>query len=83
MSGSVAGDVFQPGEVIHTRKQTCHYLGGGVYLIVRPAWAGKWLVERRDGFGFRYLATVDTRAEADALATLEAALTPLFTGGAA
>jgi len=73
-------DVFQPGEVIRTHKQTCHYLGGGVYLIVRPAWAGRWLVERRDGFGFRYLATVDTRAEADALATLEAALLPLCTG---
>ena len=74
------GDVFEPGEVIYTHKQTCHYLGGGVYLIVRPAWAGRWLVERRDGFGFRYLATVDTRAEADALATLEAAPLPLYTG---
>ena len=76
------GDVFQPGEVIYTRKQTCHYLGGGVYIIARPAWSNGWLVERRDGFGSRYLTgePLTTRAEADALATLEAALLPLYTG---
>lgn len=77
------GDDIQPGQPVYSRKMTTHYLGGGVYLIVRPAWAGRWLVERRDGFGFRYLATSDTRAEADALATLAAALSPTYTGGAA
>lgn len=74
------GNDIQPGQVVHSRQMTTHYLGGGVYITVRPAWAGRWLVERRDGFGFHYLATVDTRAEADALATLAVALTPLYTG---
>lgn len=74
------GELFKPGEVAYVRTSTTHYLGGGVYIIVRPAWQGRWLVERRDGFGSRYLATVDTRAEADALATLAVAMHPLVTG---
>jgi hypothetical protein len=71
---------MNPGQVIHHSKQTTHCLGGGVYLIVRPAWDRKWLVEMRTDTGSRYLATVDSRAEADALATLEVALLPLYTG---
>jgi hypothetical protein len=71
------------GEVLWHRQETCHYLGGGVYIVVRPAWAGRWLVEEQTGFGSKILATVDTRSEADALASMEAALRPLYTGEAA
>lgn len=76
------GNDIKPGETVYSRQQTTHYLGGGVYITVRRAWGHGWLVERKDGFGFRYLTgePLATRAEADDLAALEAALTPLYTG---
>lgn len=75
------GDVFEPGEVIRTHKQTCRYLGGGVYIIVRPAWAGEgWLVEERTGFGSHLHAKYASRAEADLIAEALAATRPLYLG---
>lgn len=79
------GNDIKPGEVVHSRDMTTHYLGGGVYITVRRAWGTGWLVEWRNGFGFHYLTgePVATRAEADEIALLEALVTPLYAGGVA
>lgn len=60
--------------VCWTRKETTHSLGAGRYVVVRQTWQQLWLVEESDPFaGSRRLALVDTRAEADALASLAVA----------
>ena len=76
---------MKPGGVVYSRKQTCHYLGNGHYIVVRAAWAGQgWLIEERTAFyGSRILDRMGSRAEADLLAAMYAAARGVYTGKAA
>jgi hypothetical protein len=72
------------GEVCWHPKETTHYLGGSRYIVARPAWGRRWLVEESDGFaGSCQLALCDTRAEADHVAAAYAATRLLHVDGVA
>ena len=76
---------MKPGEVVRHRKQTTYYLGGGHYIVVRPAALDRrWMVDERTAFGgYRILHSLPTRAEADFVAEMYVAARGLYMAGAA